>query len=429
MIRRLQFGLIAMVLLVAAFSTGADFVFFLVYLGILVVGGAYLITRSGLADLEAGYVLDRPHAQVGDALRATYTVRNPSRIPKLWLEVYNPTSLPVAIPGRALALGSRSERSWVARVPLSRRGHFRVDPMVIRTGDAFGLFESYASVGAPSTVIVYPRVEVLPRWRLPAATLEGTRASPERTLQTTAMATSVRPYVPGDAYNRIHWKSSARHQELQIKEFDLEQTADVWIFLDLERSAHTGSGDAATIETAVRVAASIGSRALGDNRSLGFAAVGARRAVLPADRGPRQQQKLLQLLAAVDADGGMPLRDLLIEGLARLRRGMTAVIVTPSLERDWIRPLATLRRRGIGAAVCVLDPVAHEDETRRTRATAVMGDPEHEARTREARARDARALRHALAEHDLPVHFLVPARPIGEQIVTIPPSGAGVARP
>lgn len=424
MIRRLQFALIATVLVVAAFSTGADFLFFLVYLGILVVGGAYLVTRSGLADLEAGYVLDRPHAQVGDALRATYTVRNTSRIPKLWLEVYNPTSLPVAVPGRALALGSHSERSWVARVPLSRRGHFRVDPMVIRTGDPFGLFESFASVGAPSTVIVYPRVEVLPRWRLPAATLEGTRASPERTLQTTAMATSIRPYVPGDAYNRIHWKSSARQQELQVKEFDLEQTADVWLFLDLDRAAHTGSGDAATIETAVRVAASIGSRALTDNRSLGFAAVGVRRAILPADRGPRQQQKLLQLLAAVEADGVMPLRELLIEGLGRLRRGMTAVVVTPSLERDWIRPLATLRRRGIGAAVCVLDPVAHEDRSRRDSGASLLSEPE-----RETRAREARALRYALAEHDLPVHILEPGRPIGEQIVTIPPTGAAVLRP
>ncbi|HEV8053954.1 MAG TPA: DUF58 domain-containing protein [Candidatus Limnocylindrales bacterium] len=421
MIRRLQVALIATVLIVAAFSTGADFLFFLVYLGILVIGGAYLVTRFGLADLEAGYVLDRPHAQVGDTLRATYTVRNTSRIPKLWLEVYNPTSLPVALPGRALALGSRSERSWVARVPLTRRGHFRVDPMVIRTGDPFGLFESYASVGSASTVIVYPPVESLPHWRLPSATLEGTHASPERTLQTTAMVSSIRPYVPGDAYNRIHWKSSARHQELQVKEFDLEQTADVWLFVDLDRSVHAGIGDTATIETAVRVAASIGSRALIDNRSLGFTATGLRRAVLPADRGPRQQQKLLQLLAAIDADGAVPLRELLVEGLSRLRRGMTAVVITPSLERDWIRPLATLRVRGIGTAVCVIDPVAHEDRTRLDQGKPPLPDDE-----REARAREARALKYALAEHDLQVHVLAPRRSLGEQIVSMSPGKAGV---
>jgi len=424
MLRRLRFAGLAVFLVVAAFSTGADFLFFLVYLGILVVGGAYVLTRFGMADLEAGYTLDRPHAQVGDTLRATYTVRNTSRLPKPWLEVHNPTALPVPLPGRALALGSRSERSWVARVPLTRRGHFRIEPMIIRTGDPFGLFESFASVGSPATVIVYPRVETLPRWRLPPSTLEGSQASPERTLQTTAMVTSVRPYAPGDSFNRIHWKSSARQQELQVKEFDLEQTADVWLFLDLDVVHHTGLGEAATIESAVRVAASIGTRALSENRALGFTAAGVRRAVLPGDRGPRQQQKLLQLLAAVDGDGSMSLRELLMEGLTRLRRGMTAVIITPSLDREWVRPLTTLRRRGVSAAVFVIDPLAHEAHTRRLQGVAGVTPEE-----REVHEREAWALRHALAEYELPAYVIAPEEPLGAQIISAQRGAAGRKSP
>ena len=59
MIRRLQILLLGLVLVVAAFSTGAPFLFFLLYLAILITGGAYVMTRFGLADLEAGYLLDR----------------------------------------------------------------------------------------------------------------------------------------------------------------------------------------------------------------------------------------------------------------------------------------------------------------------------------------------------------------------------------
>jgi uncharacterized protein (DUF58 family) len=186
-IRRLQVLLVTLVLLIAAFSSGADFLFFLVYLGVLVVGGSYVLTRFGLSDLEAGYTLDRLQGQVGGSLRATYTMRNTGRLPKLWLETHNPSTLPVPLPGRAIALGPRAERTWTARVPLTRRGHFRVDPMVIRTGDPFGMFEASATVGTGATVMVYPRVEALPRWRLPAASIEGTHASPERTLQTTPL--------------------------------------------------------------------------------------------------------------------------------------------------------------------------------------------------------------------------------------------------
>jgi uncharacterized protein (DUF58 family) len=417
-LRRLEFVVVAVVLLVAAFSTGADFVFFLVYLGILVIGGGYVLTRFGLSDLEAGYSVDRLHAQVGEELRATYTMRNTSRIPKLWLEVFNPSTLPVQLPGRALALGPRSERSWVARVPLPRRGHYRIEPMTVRTGDPFGLFESSASVGSATTVIVYPATEPLPRWRLPPAVVEGTNMDPERSIQTTPLVTSIRDYVPGDAFNRIHWRSSARHQELQVKEFELEQTADVWLVLDLDRRTHTGWGDDATIETAVRVAAAVSSRALVENRAMAVATEGQRRIILPVDRGPRQHQKVMQLLAAVQPDGLTPLRDLLTDTLPRLRRGMTAVAITASLERDWVRPLAALRGRNVSVVVCLIDSLAHELVSRTALGTTMPDE------VRQERARAFRAVRHELAEQEVRTYVLVPGVPLGDQLVS---SGGRVA--
>jgi uncharacterized protein (DUF58 family) len=412
MLRRLQVLVVAGVLLIAAFSTGAEFLFFLVYLGMVIGIGSYLMTRFGLADLEAGFSLDRVQAQVGDTLRATYTLRNAGRLPKLWLESYNPSTLPIPLPGRALALGPRSERSWVARVPLVQRGHFRVEPLQIRTGDPFGLFEASAGVGSAANVTVYPRVDPLPRWRLPAALLEGSNATPERTLQSTPLVTSIRPYLPGDAFNRIHWKSSARQQELQVKEFDLEQTADVWVILDLDRSVQAGSGDESTLESGVRVAASVAARALAENRAVGFTASGGRMTLVPADRGGRQYQKIMGLLAAVTGDGTTPLVEALVQSLPRIRRGMTVLIVTPSLTRDWVRPLGALRTRGIGTGVCLLDPIAYDHRQRREEGLPALA-PE----TLADRTRQQRALRHALAEYDLDVFPVTPDRSLGELLV------------
>ena len=260
MFRRFQVVVLCAVLVVAAFSTGLSFLFYLVYLMLLVVGGSYVLTRLGLADLEAGYAVNQLNGHVGQQLRVTYTVRHTGRIPKPWLEIHNPTNLPSGLPGRAIGLGPRAERSWLVRLPLSRRGHFRIEPLVIRTGDPFGFFEASASVGHGVTVVVYPRIERLPLWRLPAANIEGSHAMAVRTLQTTPLATTVRPWAPGDGFNRIHWKSTARHGEIQVKEFDLEQTADVWIFLDLERAVQAGAGEESTVEVAVRAAASIADR-------------------------------------------------------------------------------------------------------------------------------------------------------------------------
>jgi uncharacterized protein (DUF58 family) len=394
-IRRLQFLLVAAVLLIAAFASGLSFLFYMVYLGLLAIGGSYVLTRFGLADLEAGYRVDHRQAHVGDDLRTTYSISNASGLPKPWLEVYNPTDLPVPLPGRALGLRSWAQRSWIAIVPLTRRGTYRIEPMVVRTGDPFGFFEAAATVGRPTVVTVFPRVVPLPRWRLPNSNLEGSHSAPERTLQTTPLATTVRPYAPGDSFNRIHWRSTARVGEIQVKEFDLEQTADVWLFVDLESPIQTGEGDVSTVEETLRVAASIAHDAILENRAVGLTTSGHRLVSIPADRGPRQRQKIMQLLAAVEGDGGTPLAEMLLTGLPQLRRGMTAVVVTASRERRWVRALTSLRARGVASAVIALDAASYDVAGRRRRSSEAAPD---------LASQEQRALRFALAEYDIKCH-------------------------
>jgi uncharacterized protein (DUF58 family) len=417
--RRLQLTAAVVALGIASVATSSSALAFLFYLLLLVVGGSWLVTRLSLRGLEAGFALDRSTAQVGDTLMVSYTVRDRSHLPKLWLDVHNPAALSVRIPGCALSLRPREQRSWSVPVVLARRGHHRIDPMVIRTGDPLGLYEAYATVGPGTTIVVTPRVEPLPLLRFPAAMAEGAAARPERAAQTTPLVTGVRPYVPTDAFNRIHWRSSARHGELQVKEFEIQRTADLWLYLDLDRGVHVGLDDAATVETAVRVAAAISGRALESGRAVGLEAHGIRRAVLMADRGVRQRGKVLHLLAAVGADGATPLREVLIDGLARLRRGTTAVIITPSLDTAWVRPLAGLRRRGVAVLACIVDPLAHDTQTR-----LVGRVPDLGADGREAWAREVRAMLHALAEQDVPAVLVDPVRPLGIQLV-LPGDSAG----
>jgi uncharacterized protein (DUF58 family) len=274
-------------------------------------------------------------------------------------------------------------------------------------------------VGQGVTLVVYPRIEPIPLWRLPAANLEGSHSSPERTHQATPLATTVRPWAPGDSFNRIHWKSTARTGEIQVREFDLEQTADAWIILDLQRAVQAGRGNESTVEAAIRAAATIADRAISENRSVGMTINGHRTTYLPADRGGRQHQKIMQLLAAVEGDGSLPLVEALVGSVVRVRRGMTAVIITPSDDPAWVRPLATLRARGVGCVVVTLDAsaysrVALEEQARLSGRDIWPLDVEAD----EAQAQRARALRHALAEYDLTTYTLLPGQPLGEVLTS-----------
>jgi uncharacterized protein (DUF58 family) len=232
--------------------------------------------------------------------------------------------------------------------------------------------------------VVFPEVLPLPHWRLPPSPMEGTTPVKRRYEAATPLVRGIRPYVHGDAINRIHWLSSVRHGELQVKEFDLEQAADLWILLDLDRSVHAGVGLDASVETAVTVAASVAMRTLADHRSVAMTASARRIQLHQPDRGTRVEQKLLHLLANVQADGVHPLAEVLIATTPQLRRGMTLCIITGSTERGWVRALSGLRRRGVATLVVLVD-----------RASYAGGEAD------DASHAELAAVRHALAEYGI----------------------------
>jgi uncharacterized protein (DUF58 family) len=390
--RQLRLTFFGTALVVAAFSTGISVLFFLVYLLGILMAGSWWYARRGLRGLRAGYHALNPRAQVGDVLEAVFRVDNDTRLGKPWVELSNDSTLPAPLPGRAIGIRANGSRQWLAKVTLTRRGTYRLGALRVRTGDPFGLFTTEMVVGRPTSVVVLPRVHPLPHWRLPPSPVEGTSPSRRRYESSSPLVSTVRPYVYGDAFNRIHWLSSIRHGELHVKEFDLEQTADLWLLLDLDRAAHAGSGDGASVEVAVSAAASIAVQTLGENRAVGITASARRLHQYTPDRGTRQEQKILNLLANVQADGIQPLAEVVTATVPQLRRGMTLCIVTGSTDRHWVRSLASLRRRGIGVVAVLLD-----------RASFAPGATEERVAEQAA---EMGAVRHALSEYAIEHHVV-----------------------
>ncbi len=225
--------------------------------------------------------------------------------------------------------------------------------------------------------------------------------------------TSVRPYTPGDAFNRIHWRSSARHQELQVKEFDVEPSADLWLYLDLDHAVHVGEGDASTIETAVSAAAALAAQALGDARGVGMEVIGLRRVVIATERGARQQHRILSLLAVAQAEGETPLAEMLREGSAHIRKGTAVLVLTPSLDPAWVAPLAALRAGGVAPIACMVDPFAHLAASR-----AENGLEPADGSVQERTSRELQSMLLRLAEYDVRSHVLRPGVPLGEQLLS-----------
>jgi uncharacterized protein (DUF58 family) len=110
---------------VGSIVNGAGFYTRILYLGILLIVLAWLLTSFSLRGIKVERKARSLRAAVGDIFEEHYEVINSSLFPKLWLEVSNETTIPHATGSRVLTLlRARQKRSYTARTWLTSRGGF-----------------------------------------------------------------------------------------------------------------------------------------------------------------------------------------------------------------------------------------------------------------------------------------------------------------
>ena len=341
---------------VSAISTGFWLAWRLSYVALIGVPLAYAWSRLNLQGIEITADRSGDRLQEGAQYEERITVKNNGWLAKIWLEIDDPSDMPGHHARRVVTVPAKGSRTFRVRSTITRRGLYAVGPVMIRTGDPFGLFRHERSFGRTQNVLVYPRATELPNFPVPPANLPGEGRFRRRTHYGTPNASGVRGYEYGDSFNRIHWASTARTGELMVKIFELDPASDIWIMLDLERGVHAGEGDESTEEYGVRIAASVSRYFLTANRSVGFLSFGRGFDVIEAERGIDQYTRILESLAMARAWGDAPLHDLISNEARRFGRHTTVVVITPSTDERWVAALGLLHSRGVKVAAIVLEP-------------------------------------------------------------------------
>jgi uncharacterized protein (DUF58 family) len=404
------------VALIEAQATGRALWFNLVYLFLAVLVVSYFWAWANVNRLQIVRQTRSPRSQVGEVAEERFLVRNGSVLPKLWVEVRDHSSLPDHHASWVVSsLGAHRSRGWAVRTVCRQRGRFTLGPLTLTSSDPFGLFENRKRLPATSSIVVYPLVVDLPHFYLPSGELPGGGAMRRRTHYVTTNVSGVRDYFPGDSFSRIHWPSTARTGRLIVKEFELDPTADVWLFLDMEGAVQADrlwqeqpeqsprlwrAGTAgrpalvpSTEEYAVSLAASLAKHFLARNRAVGLVAYGQSREALPPDRSERQLTKIMETLAVIRAVGTVPLAQIIAAEGKGLGRNTSVVVITPSDDLKWVDSLRDLRRRGIRGIGVVLDT---ETFGRPTATAAVLAGLRQDG-IRSYRVREGDSLAAALA--------------------------------
>ncbi|NDJ87466.1 MAG: DUF58 domain-containing protein [Chloroflexi bacterium] len=311
--------------------------------------------------------------QVGDHFDEIFMVRNTSIVPKLWIEIQDHSTLPHHHSSHVVpTLRGRQNYRWRVQTPCTRRGQFTLGPVTLSSGDPFGFFQSARHINATHQVMVFPPTVPIYEFATPLGALSGGHAVRRRTYEVTPNAAGIREYAPGDSLNRIHWKSSARRGKLMAKEFELDPLGDVWIFLDLSRHSlvaeHSYWGGAdyvlspslrlppSTEEYGIVAAASLAQHFLDQNRTVGFLTYSPHRDYIAPDRGDRQFIDILETLALARSETEVTLQQMLALEGHNLMRGTTLIVVSASLQTNWVAEAYAQTQRGLTVIAVVIDP-------------------------------------------------------------------------
>ena len=139
------------------------------------------------------------------------------------------------------------------RLGAERRGIFRIGPLETVVSDPFGLASSTTPSAPVTELTVYPRVEGVAAPPLTTGHDPRSGGGHPTFLGSGDEFYGLRAYEVGDDLRRVHWPSTARQDELMIRQHELPWQGRATVLLDVRAGAHTEE----SLEAAVSAAASL----------------------------------------------------------------------------------------------------------------------------------------------------------------------------
>ncbi len=341
----------------------------LLYLGIILCLGAFVwaqIIRNSIFIQRSARTL---RASLGDIFLEHYEIIHQGWLMAPWIEITNETQMPYSSGSRLLTMvNPHQNRSYLSRTWLTRRGRYLLGPTRVTTGDPFGLFRFSKKIQPRQSLIVLPMLFELHTFTTPAGLLPGGRVIRRKALDITSNASGLREYATGDPVKRIHWPSSLRKGQLMVKEFEQDPQGEVWLILDAQAGVHQEQAQptedipvdallfgrkpkfqlpASTLEYAISVTASLSHYFISERRAVGLLTEGRAYTLIPAERTVRQESKILETLAFLDARGSLTLAELVSTQLGQFPQGSSLILITPNISDALTVAIENLQRRNL----------------------------------------------------------------------------------
>ncbi|MGH8923198.1 MAG: DUF58 domain-containing protein [Acidimicrobiia bacterium] len=217
--------------------------------------GALFLTHAIRPQIRISRQLEPSMVHEGERAAVALQIENQRQFPAFSLTVEDGVSglgtahfQIASLPGEAIASASY-------QIVCRPRGIYTVGPAEVEVRDPFGFANKKSRHGVDDRLIVYPAVEAFSGFPNVRGRDPATSASrPEHSGRGGEDFYTLRSYQEGDDLRRVHWPSTARLDELMIRQMETPWQSRALVFFDVRKRSYATADD---FERAVRGVASV----------------------------------------------------------------------------------------------------------------------------------------------------------------------------
>lgn len=303
--------------------------------------------------------IEPSHVESGQSVQVTISVERKTRFPFAYMLIEELVGSEMLVQSKVQEkdaikfVGFKKTFTWRYTLESLSRGEHRYLGANIIFYDFFGWAKKCIVVEKEQTVLVYPSVHDMKYATLQTKLDVGSMMTPYSIVKDTSMAIGLREYVPGDRFSWIHWKSFAKTQTLQSKEFEDRQSQELMLMLDV--------GPSPLFEEKVELVASMLKAIVQGRGDISFVSTGAKTKVFASIQGEKQLDRVMHHLACVKPveNAKYQLRDTQV-----LQRVATLLYVTSDISDELLHTLGNT----VKSCICFVvsqQTQAHSDVTKR----------------------------------------------------------------
>ncbi len=282
------------------------------------------------------------HAMAGEPFAVTVSLGNGRRLLSSWLMTVTDRISSGTEHLVAHVLFSRvppgTERSARYQMRLMKRGKYVFGPIYVTTSFPLGLVQRGLLLDESDEMLVYPRLGRLSSsWRKEQSTAAQLAEREEsRAGGFDDEFHHIREYRSGDNPRAIHWRTSARRNELMVREFHESRDHDLVLLLDLWLPDAPESVHYERVELAVSFTATLGVDHMRESRDSKISVVvaGSNFATWTGQSSTANANSLLEVLAVAQAGRSADRQRLLNEPIAKQSPNAKVLLITTRQQND-----------------------------------------------------------------------------------------------